>query len=49
MKKMDGLKEENWTAITDESGRSKRRVTSMLVTKSLVQSGRSKRMKVDDP
>ena len=28
---MDGLKEENWTVIRDESGRSKRRVTSMLV------------------
>ena len=29
--KMDGPKEENWTVIRDESGRSKRRVTSMLV------------------
>ena len=29
--KMNGLKKENWTAIRDESGRSKRRVTSMLV------------------
>ena len=28
---MNGLKKENWTAIRDESGRSKRRVTSMLV------------------
>ena len=30
--KMDGPKEENWTVIRDESGRSKRRVTSMLMT-----------------
>ena len=31
MIKMDGLKKENWTAIRDKSGRSKRRVTSMSV------------------
>ena len=31
MKKIDGLKKENWTAKRDESGRFKRRVTSMLL------------------
>ena len=30
--KMVGLKKENWTVMRDESGRSKRRVMSMLVT-----------------
>ena len=29
---MDGLNKESWTTMRDESGRSKRRVTSMLVT-----------------
>ena len=32
IRKTDGLKKATWTDMRDESGRSKRRVTSMLVT-----------------